>query len=63
MHTPVSFESHLLRLFYGWLFFIAIMLLFQLYGIDFYIADHLYHWEGGQWLLVGSRVIDYPLGK
>ncbi|WP_244179868.1 phosphatase PAP2 family protein [Salinicola salarius] len=51
MHTSVGFESHLLRLFYGWLFFIALMLLFQLYGIDFYIADYLYQWEGGQWLL------------
>ncbi|WP_239023902.1 phosphatase PAP2 family protein [Salinicola corii] len=56
MHTSVGFESHLLRLFYGWLFFIALMLLFQLYDIDFYIADYLYHWEGGQWLLKDNAI-------
>ena len=56
MHTSVGFESHLLRLFYGWLFFIALMLLFQLYGIDFYIADYLYRLEGGQWLLKDNTI-------
>jgi len=51
MHTSVDFERHLLRLFYGWLFFIPIMLLFYLYDIDSHIADYLYHLEGGQWVL------------
>ncbi|WP_110655783.1 phosphatase PAP2 family protein [Salinicola halimionae] len=51
MHTSVDFERHLLRLCYGWLFFIPLMLFFHLYGIDFHIADYLYQWEGGQWLL------------
>jgi membrane-associated PAP2 superfamily phosphatase len=51
MHTSVNFERHLLRLFYGWLFFVPILMLFKLYGVDFYIADYFYHLEGGQWLL------------
>jgi len=66
MHTPVNFERHLLRLAYGWLFFIPVMLVFHLYNIDFHIADYLYRLEGGQWLLkdnVITKVIFHDDGR